>query len=411
MTVQQLGANAKIAAHALAVSSGAQRNSALQAMAQTLEQQQAAILAANALDLEVARQHNMSPSLQDRLRLTPERIAGMHQGILEIKSDADPLGQVLGGNVRPNGLRIEQVSVPLGVIGVIYEARPNVTADAAALCIKSGNAVILRGGKEAIHSNTAIAKVLRNAVASVGLPINCVQLVADTSRQSANDLMQSTGLVDVLIPRGGAGLIKAVVENARVPVIETGAGVCHCYLDSICSIDMALDIVENAKCSRPSVCNALETLLINRAVAAEFLPQLAARLPQVELRCDDTALQYLPNGVTATAADWATEYGELILSVKVVQTIDEALFHIAQYSTRHSECIVTNDYAASQRFLREVDAAAVYVNASTRFTDGGEFGFGAEIGIATQKLHARGPLGLRHLTSYKYMIFGEGQIR
>ena len=410
MTIQEMGLRAQAASRALMVSSGAMRNAALEAMADALAANEVKILAANAVDLANARENNMSESLQDRLRLTPERIAGMRQGILEIKGAADPIGVVLGGGVLSNGLRTEQVSVPLGVIGMIYEARPNVTADASALCLKSANALILRGGKEAIHSNTVVAWALRDAIASVGLPADCVQLVEDTSRESATALMRANGLVDVLIPRGGAGLIKAVVENATVPVIETGAGVCHTYVDAHAEIPMALDIVENAKVSRPSVCNALETLLVHADIAAEFLPKLAERLAGVELRCDEAALRII-DGTPATEEDWAAEYGELILAVKVVQGLDEALEHIAQYSTKHSECIVTNDYAAAQRFLNEVDAAAVYVNASTRFTDGGVFGLGAEIGIATQKLHARGPLGLRHLTSSKYLVYGNGQIR
>ena len=410
MTMQELGVKAQGASRALMTSGGDVRNLALEAMAAALEQRQEEILAANALDLDNAQKNNMSLSLQDRLRLTPARVAGMRQGILEIKAMADPIGLVLGGGVLANGLRIQQVSVPLGVIGMICEARPNVTADAAALCLKSANALILRGGKEAIHSNMAIAGALREAIQSAGLPINSVQLVEDTSRESANALMRANGLVDVLIPRGGAGLIKAVVANATVPVIETGAGVCHTYIDALADIDMALDIVENAKVSRPSVCNALETLLVHQDIAGEFLPALAEKIPQVELRCDEAALKII-SGTPATEEDWLAEYGDLILAVKVVADMDEALAHIAKYSTRHSECIVTGGYAAAQRFLNEVDAAAVYVNASTRFTDGGVFGFGAEIGIATQKLHARGPLGLKHLTSGKYIIYGDGQVR
>jgi glutamate-5-semialdehyde dehydrogenase len=408
--IQEMGRRAKEAARVLMVSSGAARNRALAALAEALAAQAEGIMAANALDLANAQKNNMSASLQDRLRLMPARLAGMRQGILDIMQEADPIGKILDGEVRPNGLRLERISVPLGVIGMIYEARPNVTADAAALCLKSANAVILRGGKEAIHSNTAVANALRGAITHAGLPADCVQLVADTSRQTATALMRANGLVDVLIPRGGAGLINAVVRDATVPVIETGAGVCHAYVDAGADIPMALAIVENAKASRPSVCNALETLLVHREIAREFLPQLKRRLPQVQLRCDEAALELI-DGTPATEEDWAAEYGELILAVKVVPTMEEALAHIAKYSTRHSECIVTNSYAAAQEFLNAVDAAAVYVNASTRFTDGGEFGFGAEIGIATQKLHARGPLGLRHLTSSKYLIYGNGQIR
>ena len=413
MTINELGQNAQAASRILAGSTGAQRDAALAAMAEALAANEAQILAANELDMQNAVRDGMTQSLQDRLRLTPARVEGMKNGILELIAAPDPLGLVLGGGVRPNGLRIQQVSVPLGVIGMICEARPNVTADAAALCLKSGNAMILRAGKEAIHSNMAIAQALRAAIESAGLPIDCVQLVEDTSRESARELMRASGLIDVLIPRGGKGLIKTVVEEARVPVIETGEGVCHTYVDAAADIPMALDIAENAKCSRPSVCNAMETLLVHESIAGDFLPQLSAKLLKypVELRCDAASLP-LCDGIPATEEDWRTEYGDFILNVKVVASLDEALAHIARCGTKHSECIVTKDYAASQKFLQSVDAAAVYVNASTRFTDGGEFGLGAEIGIAArQKLHARGPLGLRHLTSYKYMIYGGGQIR
>jgi len=413
MTITELGQRAQAASRALAASTGARRNAALAAMADALAAGEGDILAANEIDMENAGRSGMSQSLQDRLRLTFARAEGMRKGIGELIAAPDPLGLMLGGGVRPNGLRIQQVSVPLGVIGMIYEARPNVTADAAALCLKSGNAVILRGGKEAINSNKAIADILRGAVESAGLPADCAQLVEDTSRESARELMQARGLVDVLIPRGGAGLIRAVVEQSCVPVIETGEGVCHTYVDAAADIPMALAIAENAKCSRPSVCNAMETLLVHGGVAPLLLPRLAERLAKypVEFRCDQAALA-LCSGVPATEEDWSTEYGELILNVKVVASMDQALAHIAQYGTKHSECIVTGDYAAAQAFLQAVDAAAVYVNASTRFTDGGEFGLGAEIGIAArQKLHARGPLGLRHLTSYKYMVYGDGQVR
>jgi len=413
MTITELGHNAQAASRNLAASTGAQRDAALAAMAEALEQGAARILAANEIDMDNAKRDGMSQSLQDRLRLTPARIEGMRKGMFEIIAAPDPLGLVLGGGVRPNGLRIQQVSVPLGVIGMICEARPNVTVDAAALCLKSGNAVILRGGAAAIHSNKALADCLRGAIEGAGLPADCVQIVEDTSRESARELMRANGLLDVLIPRGGAGLIKTVVEEASVPVIETGEGICHTYVDAAADLAMALDIAENAKCSRPSVCNAMETLLVHEKIAPAFLPELAERLAKypVELRCDGAALA-LCGGVPATGEDWATEYNDLVLNVKVVASMDEALAHIARYGTKHSECIVTGEYAASQAFLRAVDAAAVYVNASTRFTDGGEFGLGAEIGIvARQKLHARGPLGLRHLTSYKYMVYGDGQVR
>jgi len=413
MTIKELGHLAQSASRALALSSGAQRDAALAAMAEALAANEASILAANEIDMQAARENNMTQSLQDRLRLTPARIEGMKKGVLELLAAPDPLGLVLGGGVRPNGLRIQQVSVPLGVIGMIYEARPNVTVDAAALCLKSGNAVILRGGKAAIHSNMAIAEALRGAIESVGLPMDCVQVVEDTSRESARELMRANGLIDVLIPRGGKSLIQTVVEQSSIPVIETGEGVCHTYIDAAADIEMALDIAENAKCSRPSVCNAMETLLVHEKIAPAFLPRLAERLAKypVELRCDAASLS-LCGGIPASEDDWATEYNDFILNVKIVSGLDEALSHIAQYGTKHSECIVTGDYAAAQAFLQAVDAAAVYVNASTRFTDGGEFGLGAEIGIAArQKLHARGPLGLRHLTSYKYIIYGDGQVR
>ena len=415
-TIQILGERARVASLALASSSGAARNAALEAMAKALEEREAEILAANEQDMANAVANGMTVSLQDRLRLTPARIAAVAAAILEIQREADPIGLVLGGGVRPNGLRVERVSVPLGVVAVICEARPNVTADAAALCVKSGNAVIMRGGKEAIHSNIAIVSALREAIKGAGLPADGIQLVEDTSRASAQALMQARGLVDVLIPRGGKGLIRAVVEQAEVPVIETGAGLCHIYADTGADMDMALGIIVNAKTSRPSVCNAIETILVHKDIAQALLPLLAERLAAwpVELRCDEASMEILSGDANAKPAeemDWATEYDDLILAVKVVDSIDEAMEHIRRYGTKHSECIVTKDYAAAQRFLREVDAAAVYANASTRFTDGGEFGYGAEIGISTQKLHARGPLGIRHLTSEKYLIYGEGQIR
>ena len=320
---------------------------------------------------------------------------------------------MLSGEVRPNGLQIQKITVPLGVIGIIYEARPNVTSDAAGLCLKAGNAVILRGGKEAFRSNLAVAQVLRDALEESGLPADCVQLVEDTSRQSAQELMGLTGYLDVLIPRGGAGLIRSVKENSRVPVIETGVGNCHAYVDAAADLDMAADIVYNAKCSRPSVCNAIETLLVHEKIAGEALPRIKSSLDdkQVELRGCEKTRAILPGTAAATEEDWATEYNDYILAVKVVGSLEEALGHIAKYSSGHSEVIVTEDYSAAQRFLEEVDSAAVYVNASTRFTDGGEFGLGAEIGISTQKLHARGPMGLEQLTSTKFLVRGRGQIR
>jgi glutamate-5-semialdehyde dehydrogenase len=355
----------------------------------------------------------MSDSLLDRLALDEGRIAGMAAGIRDVAAGDDPVGRVLWGAVRPNGLHIEKVTVPLGVIGIIFEARPNVCSDAAALCLMAGNACILRGGKEAIKSNTAIANVMRKALVDSGLPEDCIQLFGDTSREGAAEMMRLIGLIDVLIPRGGAGLIRAVVENARVPVIETGAGNCHIYVDESADINMAADIIFNAKTSRPSVCNAAESLVVHKAAAKRALPPIAARLAEknVELRGDAAVCSILPNTLPATEEDWGTEYGDYVMSIKIVANLDEAIAHIAKYSTRHSESIITSDYSSAERFLREVDSAAVYVNASTRFTDGGEFGFGAEIGISTQKLHARGPLGITDLVSEKYLIRGNGQIR
>ena len=411
--LQELGIRAKAASAELAVASTAQKNKALTAIADALLSHTADILDANARDIDAGKRAGMRDAMLDRLRLDEKRIAGMAQGVREVAAAADPVGRVLWGETRPNGLQIRRVSVPLGVIAVIFEARPNVTSDAAALCLKAGNAVILRGGKEAICSNTAIADCMREAVQSTGLPADCVQLVADTSRESANALMKMNGYIDVLIPRGGAGLIRAVVENATVPVIETGTGNCHVYVDKSADLSMAEEIVFNAKTSRPSVCNACESLLIHRAVANEAIPQLCGRLQNagVEIRGDETVCALVPDAVPATEEDYAREFLDYIISVKVVDSVDEAVRHIAKNGTGHSECIVTDDYNAAQYFLARVDAAAVYVNASTRFTDGGEFGFGAEIGISTQKLHARGPLGLEKLTAEKYIILGSGQVR
>ena len=407
------GLAAKAAARVLSVADAALKNRALEAIAQTLLDRQEEILTANAQDLAAARESGMRASLQDRLALDGKRIAGIVEGVRQVAALPDPIGQVTKMEKRPNGLIIGRRRVPLGVIGIIYEARPNVTVDAAALCLKSGNAVILRGGKEALHSNMALAAIMRDALQAAGLPMDCVSLVASTSRESAAELMGLTGCLDVLIPRGGAGLIRSVVENARVPVIQTGVGVCHIYVHEKADLQMAADILYNAKCSRPSVCNAAECLLVDRAVAEEFLPMAQARLAekQVELRgCPETCA-ILPRAVPAVPEDWDTEYGDYILAVKVVGGQDEAMDFIAAHGTGHSEAIVTADYFAAQRFLDEVDAAAVYVNASTRFTDGFEFGLGAEIGISTQKMHARGPMGLEELTSSKYVIYGTGQVR
>ncbi len=414
MTLREMGEAAKRASHTLAVAETMQKNEALAAMAKALKFHEPDILEANAQDLAAAEAAGTRDALLDRLRLTSERIDGMAKGILDVAMLPDPVGDLLEETTRPNGLRIRKLRVPLGVIGIIYEARPNVTSDAAALCLKAGNATILRGGKEAIRSNTAIADALREGIASVGLPADCIQLVTDTSRESANEMMHLNGVLDVLIPRGGAGLIRAVLAQATVPVIETGVGNCHVFVDAAADVEMATNIILNAKTSRPSVCNAAETLLVHNAIAKTALPVMATTLKAagVTLRGDETTCALL--GDTAEAADdadWETEYGDLVLAVKVVTSVDEAIDHIRRYGTGHSECIVTNDPEAADRFCNAIDAAAVYVNASTRFTDGGEFGLGAEIGISTQKLHARGPMGLRELTSMKYRIDGNGQVR
>lgn len=412
MTLEEMGRRAKAAARELA-SAGSRKESALLHAGEALWLRREELLAANALDLEAGKQAGMSQALLDRLALSESRIQDMAKAVEEVAKAADPVGKVLSGGVLPNGLKIEKVTVPLGVIGIIYEARPNVTSDAAALCLKAGNTVILRGGKEAFRSNQAVTRVLRDALEESGLPADCVQLVEDTSRQSAQELMALTDYLDVLIPRGGAGLIRSVKENARVPVIETGVGNCHVYVDDSAQVGMAEDIVFNAKTSRPSVCNAMETLLVHKDIAEKALPVIKARLDekQVELRGCERTQAILPGVKAATEEDWETEYLDYILAVRVVDSLDQALEHIARYSTGHSECIVTENYSNAQRFLNEVDSAAVYVNASTRFTDGGQFGLGAEIGISTQKLHARGPMGLEQLTSYKFLIQGSGQVR
>jgi len=413
MTVlEEMGRRTKDAARAL-MNAGAKKETALKAAAQALLEHCDEMIAANALDIAAAREAGMSESLLDRLRLTEDRVKSMAKAVAEVAEAPDPVGRVLSGETRPNGLKIEKVTVPLGVIGIIYEARPNVTSDAAALCLKAGNAVILRGGREALRSNQAVVRVLRDALDKNGLPADCVQLVEDTSRDSARELMGLTEYLDVLIPRGGAGLIRAVKEGSRVPVIETGVGNCHVYVDKDADIPMAAEIIFNAKTSRPSVCNAIETVLVHRDIAEKALPKIKARLDekQVELRGCPRSRAILPGIQAAAEEDWATEYLDTILAVRVVDSLDEALAHIDRYSSGHSECIVTENYSAAQRFLSEVDSAAVYVNASTRFTDGGEFGLGAEIGISTQKLHARGPMGLEQLTSCKFLIRGNGQIR
>ena len=408
-----IGAAAKDAAFALANASTAQKDAALAAIAAALEARAAEILSANREDVEAARAGGMSPSMLDRLSLSEARVKGMAEGVRDVAKLPDPVGRVLSGSTLACGLAMEKIAVPLGVIGIIFEARPNVTSDAAALCLKSGNACILRGGKEAIRSNTAIAKVMRGALREAGLNENCICLVEDTDRATATAMMRLNRYIDCLIPRGGAGLIRSVVENATVPVIETGVGNCHAYVEKTADIAMAAEIVFNAKTSRPSVCNALETLLVDEAIAETALPLIAARLKEknVELRGCPRTCAILPEAVPACENDYEVEFLDYILAVKVVSGIDEAIAHIRRYSSHHSECIVTRDLAAARRFTREVDSAAVYVNASTRFTDGGVFGLGAEIGISTQKLHARGPMGLEALVSYKYVLYGDGQVR
>ncbi|WP_293727830.1 glutamate-5-semialdehyde dehydrogenase [uncultured Phascolarctobacterium sp.] len=404
---------AKKAAAKLAVAGTAVKNKALLAMAAALEKGCVEILAANEKDMEAARAKGMRSSMLDRLQLTEARIAGMADGLRQVAALPDPVGNVVDGKTLPNGLQITKVRMPLGVIGIIYEARPNVTADAAGLCLKSGNAVILKGGSEAMESNKTVASVLAQAAEAAGLPGGAIQFIDTSDRQAVSDLIHLNGLVDVVIPRGGAGLIKTVVMNATVPVIETGAGVCHTYVDASADVEMAVKIAFNAKVQRPSVCNAMETLLVHRNIAERFLPAMLAQYKAagVEIR-GDAGVQAMDGAVVpASEEDWSTEYGDLRLSVKIVASIEEAMEHIARYGTGHSECIVTNDYSQAQLFQKTVDAAAVYVNASTRFTDGNEFGFGAEIGISTQKLHARGPMALPELTSTKYLICGSGQVR
>lgn len=401
---------AKSAAASIAVTNGEQRNNAIALTADALERDKAEILAANKTDIANAARPGMRQSFVDRLMLDEKRITAMAASLRKVAALEDPLG---GGTVwvRPNGLRIRKVRVPIGLIAIIYEARPNVTADAAAICIKSGNTCVLRCGKEAMQTSAAIVKSIKSALVQAGLSADCVQLVEDTTRESSNRLMTMNGVVDLLIPRGSKSLIRAVVDNATVPVIETGAGNCHIYVEKTADVEMALSITANAKLQRPSVCNAAESLLADRAVAGRFLPLLRERMPGVELRGCPETLEIL-NGITpATDEDFYTEYNDLIMSVKIVDGVDEAIAHINAHNTKHSECIVTNDTFAAEKFTVGVDAAAVYVNASTRFTDGEEFGFGAEIGISTQKFQARGPMGPKELTTYKYIIEGNGQTR
>ena len=412
--IETLGAKAKAAEHAAASASAKLKNEALKSIADALIQNTGLIIEKNKLDLENAVKNGMSVSMQDRLMLNEKRISDIASSVLKLIEAEDLIGSVDYGVIRPNGLKICKTRVPLGVIGIIFESRPNVTVDAATLCLKAGNTVILKGGKEAINSNKCLADVMRAAVEKAGLPADVIQLVEDTSREAAAELMKLNKYLDVLIPRGGAGLINAVVNQATVPVIETGTGNCHVYVDESADIQMAADIVNNGKTQRPSVCNAVESLLVHKNIAEAALPVIKSKLDEhnVEIRgCQKTA-DILGDCVTlASDDDYATEFLDFIISVKVVDSIEEAIEHIQKYSTRHSECIVTKSLENAEKFQREVDAAAVYVNASTRFTDGGEFGFGAEIGISTHKLHARGPMGLRALTTVKYLINGNGQIR
>lgn len=415
---ETLGIKAKAAESAIATAAPQVKNLALEAIAKALLQRQDEIIAANEKDLTAAVENNMSKAMQDRLRLTPARIAGMADAARQLIAAEDPIGAVDCGTIRPNGLQILKTRVPLGVIGIIFESRPNVTVDAATLCLKAGNVVILRGGKEAIHSNTALATIMREAVESVGLPRDIIQLVEDTSRETAADMMHLTGYLDVLIPRGGAGLIQAVMRQATVPVIETGAGNCHVYVDKClhgeADVEMAVRIIDNAKTQRPSVCNAIEGLVVHQDVAAEILPrvQQAFRAHDVTIYGDEKTREILGADIEPVTDElYDTEFNDYKITVKVAADIDEAMAHIAKYSTKHSECIITRDLDAAQKFQRTIDAAVVYVNASTRFTDGGKFGYGAEIGISTQKLHARGPMGLHELTTVKYLVNGNGQIR
>jgi glutamate-5-semialdehyde dehydrogenase len=411
--MEEMGKTACEAARFLAVASTAQKDAALLSMASGLKREADEILQANALDLKLAREKGIAPTMLDRLMLNPQRIEEMAHGLEALTALPDPIGEVIKMWRRPNGLEIGKVRVPLGVVGIIYEARPNVTADAAGLCLKTGNAIILRGGSEAFNSNMAITHTLSQAAVKEGIHPGAVQLVETTEREAANIMMRMNRYLSVLIPRGGADLIQTVVQNATVPVIETGIGNCHTFVDEGADLDMALEIAINAKCQRPSVCNAMETLLVHEKEAAEFVPRMAAAMSArgVGLRGCEAARRLVPEMKPATEEDWKTEFLELILAVKVVKDLDEAMDHIALYGSKHSEAIITNDYERARRFLSGVDAAAVYVNASTRFTDGYQFGLGAEIGISTQKLHARGPMGLEELTTTKYIIYGNGQIR
>ncbi len=412
--IETLGSNAVKVKKILAVADTGKKNSALAEISRALIENSDKIIEANQKDLTAAKENGMSVSMQDRLMLNEDRIKGIASAVDELIKLEDPIGKVDNGSVRPNGMRITKIRVPMGVIGMIYESRPNVTADAATLCLKTGNAVILRGGKEAYNSNKCICEIMRDAVEKAGFPKDIIQFVDDTTREVTTELMKCDKYLDLLIPRGGAGLIKAVTKNATVPVIETGTGNCHLYVDESADIEMAVKITDNAKTQRPSVCNAIETLLVHKNIAEKFLPAVKKKLDEhnVEIRgCAETKRILGDCVVPATEEDYATEFGDYIIAVRVVDDISQAIEHIAEYSTGHSECIVTNDLSNANKFKSEVDSACVYVNASTRFTDGGMFGFGAEIGISTQKLHARGPMGLYEITTNKYLIDGNGQIR
>lgn len=413
MNIREIGLRSKNAQKILSQAGAAKINEALIASADMLLENKSEIIKANAEDIRLARENGMAEAMIDRLTLTDARINGMAEGLREVAGEECPIGKVLWGETRPNGLKIEKVTVPMGVIAVIYEARPNVTSDAAAICLKAGNSVILKGGKEAINSNKAIADTMRTAIEKVGIPADAIILVENNSRETTAELMRMNEYVDLLIPRGGAGLIRSVVENASVPVIQTGVGNCHIYVDSAANINMAAEIVANAKASRVSVCNACESLLIHKDIAEEAIILIGERLREknVEIRGDEVVCGVLPYAVPANEDDWGREYLDFIISARVVSDIDEAIAHISKYGTGHSEVIVTDSLASAKKFQNEIDAAAVYVNASSRFTDGGEFGFGAEIGISTQKLHARGPLGVAHMVSTKYLISGDGQVR
>ncbi|MBR5683038.1 MAG: glutamate-5-semialdehyde dehydrogenase [Ruminococcus sp.] len=411
---EELGKRAKAAESAAAVASTSQKDRALAEISKALLENKELIIAENAKDIAAAKANGMTEAKQDRLRLDEKRIEGIAKGVDELIALKDPIGQVIDGCTRPNGLQIIKTRVPLGVIGIIYESRPNVTVDAAALCLKAGNVVILKGGKEAINSNICLGKIMRGAVEKAGLPADIIQVVDNTDRETTNELMRLNGYVDVIIPRGSANLIQAVVKTATVPVIETGAGNCHVYVDASADLGMAVKITDNAKTQRPSVCNAIESLLVHKDIADKFLPMIAERFKSHNVKlygCDRTITILGSSVEKATETEYATEFNDFVIAIKVVDDIDEAIAHIRKYSTKHSECIVTSSLENAQKFQKQIDAAAVYVNASTRFTDGGEFGFGAEIGISTQKLHARGPMGLTELTTVKYLINGNGQVR